>query len=67
MRLHKTQLTLELRGAVNLGDLLLNQLVTLLADGYNLLASNAQLRHSSKDLLADSRCGLVLGENVGGS
>jgi hypothetical protein len=55
----------DLLAAVDLGKLLLDELVTLLADGDNLLAGGNELGDLSKDLLRDLSSGLVLGEGVG--
>lgn len=54
----------DLLAAVNLGNLLLEQLVALLADVDNLSARDAELRHGSQDLLADLGGGLVLGQSI---
>jgi hypothetical protein len=35
-----------------------------LADGHDLLAGDTEFRYSSKDLLANGGCGLVLGKNI---
>lgn len=51
--------------AEDLGNLLLKQLVTLLTNGDNLLASNTELGNLGKDLLRDLGGSLVLGESVG--
>lgn len=49
---------------VDLGKLLLEQLVTLLADIDNLCAGHAELRHGSQNLFGDLGSGLVLGESI---
>lgn len=51
--------------AEDLGKLLLDQLVALLADGNYLLASDAELGDLGENLLRDLRGGLVLGKGVG--
>lgn len=55
----------DLLSAVDLGELLLNQLVALLADVDNLGTGHAEVRHGSQDLLGDLGGGLVLGESIG--
>lgn len=55
----------DLLSTVDLADLLLNQLVALVADVDNLGASNAELGDLGQDLLRDLSSGLVLGEGVG--
>jgi len=55
----------DLLATVDLGKLLLDELVALLADGDDLLASNAELGDLSKDLLGDLSSSLVLGESIG--
>lgn len=58
-------LTLEnLLSTVDLGNLLLQQLVALLADIDNLCARHAELRHSGQDLFGDLGSGLILGESI---
>lgn len=58
-------LTLDnLLSTVDLGNLLLEQLVALLADIDNLCAGHAELRHSGQDLFGDLGRGLVLGESI---
>lgn len=52
--------TLQLGLAVDLGDLLLQELVALLADGDNLLAGDAELGYLGQDLLGDGAGRLVL-------
>ena len=61
----REQLTLgDLLSAVDLCDLLLEELVTLLADVYDLLASNAELGDGLEDLVGDNTGILVLGQGV---
>ena len=55
----------DLLSAVDLGNLFLDELVALLADGDDLLAGNAELGNLGEDLLGDLGGGLVLGEGVG--
>lgn len=55
----------DLLASEDLGDLLLDELVALLADVDDLAASDAELRHLGQDLLRDLACRLVLGEGVG--
>lgn len=55
---------LNLLSTPDLGNLLLEELVTLLADVNNLLASDAKVLDSSQDLLGDLGSGLVLGQGV---
>ena len=55
----------DLLSPVDLGNLLFNESVALLADGDNLLARHTKLRDSSKHLFRDLRSSLVLGEGVG--
>ena len=55
----------DLLAAVDLGKLLLDELVTLLADVNDLLAGGNELGDLSKDLLRDLSSGLVLGEGIG--
>lgn len=55
----------ELLAPVHLGNLLLEQLVTLFADGHNLLARHAELRHSIEHFVRDLGCVLVLGQRIG--
>lgn len=55
----------DLLATVDLGELLLDELVTLRADVDNLLAGNDELGDLSKDLLRDLSGGLVLGEGIG--
>ena len=54
----------DLLSAVDLCDLLLEELVTLLTDLYDLLASNAELGDGLKDLVGDNTSILVLGQGV---
>lgn len=54
----------DLLSTVYLGDLLLEELVALLADVDDLLARDAELGHGSQDLLADLGGGLVLGQSI---
>jgi hypothetical protein len=54
-----------LLSSVDLGDLLVQELVTLLADGHDLLASNAELGDLIQNLLGDLGGTLVLCEGVG--
>lgn len=49
---------------VDLGKLLFEQLVTLLADIDNLCARHAELRHGGQDLFGDLGSGLILGESI---
>lgn len=56
--------TLVLGSAVDLGYLLLNEFVSLLADGDDLLAGNAKLRHGGKDLLGDGSSRLPFGKVI---
>ena len=51
--------------AVDLGDLLLDQLVTLLTDLDDLGARDTELLHGGEHILGDLRGSLVLGESVG--
>ena len=55
----------DLLSAVDLGELLLDQLVALLADVDNLGTGHAEVRHGSQDLFGDLGGGLVLGESIG--
>lgn len=55
----------DLLAAVDLGKLLLDELVALLADVDDLLAGGNELGDLSKDLLRDLSGGLVLGEGIG--
>lgn len=55
----------DLLASVDLGDLLLDQLVALLADVDDLGAGDDELGHLGQDLLGDLSSGLVLGEGVG--
>lgn len=71
MRQRRTQpvcireLTLvDLLATVDLGDFLLEDLVTLLADFDNLGAGNAKLGDLSEDLFGDLASVLVLGQGV---
>jgi hypothetical protein len=50
--------------AEDLGDLLLDQLISLLTDGHDLLPSDAELGNLGQDLLGDLPCSLILGEGV---
>ena len=50
--------------SVDLGDLLVQELVALLADGHDLLASNAELGHGIQDLLGDLGGTLILCESI---
>lgn len=59
------QTLVDLLSTVDLGELLLDELVTLLADGDNLLARLDELGNRSQDLLRDLSGGLVLGESIG--
>ena len=54
----------DLLAAVDLGDLLLEDLVTLLADFDDLRTGDAELGDLGEHLLGDLRSGLVLGESV---
>lgn len=54
----------NLLAAVDLGNLLLEELVTLLADLDDLGAGDAKLRDLSEDLLGDLASGLVLGQSI---
>jgi hypothetical protein len=54
----------DLLAAVDLGNLLLEKLVALLADGDDLLARNAELGDFGEDLLRDLSRGLVLRESI---
>lgn len=49
---------------VDLGNPLVQELVALLADGHDLLASNTELGHLSQNLLGDLGGTLVLGEGI---
>lgn len=53
-----------LLSSIDLGDLLVQELVALLADGHDLLASNAELGHLSQNLLGDLGGTLVLCEGI---
>lgn len=55
----------DLLSAVDLSNLLLNQLVTLLADIDDLCTRHAELRHGSQNLFRDLGSSLVLGESIG--
>ena len=55
----------DLLAAVDLGELLLNELVSLLADVDNVGTSNAELGHLGQHLLRDLGGRLVLGDGVG--
>lgn len=55
----------DLLAAVDLGKLLLDELVALGADVDDLLAGDDELGDLSKDLLRDLSSGLVLGEGIG--
>lgn len=55
----------DLLSSVDLGDLFLDQLITLLADFDNLCAGNNQLGHLSKNLLGNLGRRLVLGQSIG--
>jgi len=55
----------DLLSSVDLGDLLLDELVSLLADVYDLGAGNTESGNILQDLLGDLRGGLVLGKSVG--
>lgn len=55
----------DLLSAVDLGNLLLNQLVALLADIDDLCTGHAELRHGSQNLFRDLGGSLVLGESIG--
>jgi hypothetical protein len=58
-------LTLDnLLSTVDFGKLLLEQLVTLLADIDNLGAGHDELRHSGEDLFGDLGRGLILGQSI---
>jgi hypothetical protein len=54
----------NLLSSVDLCDLLLEQLVALLAYSYDLLASDAELGDGLKDPVGDDACILVLGESI---
>lgn len=54
----------NLLAAVDLGNLLLEDLVTLLADLDDLGAGDAKLRDLSEDLLGDLTSSLVLGQSI---
>jgi hypothetical protein len=54
----------NLLSSVDLCDLLVEQLITLLAHFYDLRASNAELGNGLKDLVGDGTCILVLGESI---
>lgn len=56
--------TLDRFSAVDLGELILNKLVSLLADGDDLLARDTELGYGGKDLLGNTRSHSVLGESV---
>lgn len=65
MRWRKLCITLlHLLATPDLGDLLLEELVTLLADVDNLLAGNAEVLDSSQYLLGDLGSSLVLGQSI---
>lgn len=51
--------------AVDLGDLLFHQLVTLLADIDDLGTGDAKLGDGGKNLLGDLTSGLVLSQSIG--
>ncbi len=53
-----------LLSSVDLGDFLVQELVALLADSHDLLASNAELGHLSQNLLGDLGGTLVLCECI---
>lgn len=55
----------DLLASVDLGDLLLEQLVAGLADLDILGARDDKLGHLGQDLLGDLSGGLVLGESIG--
>ena len=65
MRMVAACTLVDLLSAVDLGNLFLNELVALLADGDNLLAGDTELGNLGEDLLGDLGGGLVLGEGVG--
>ena len=54
----------NLLSSVDLCDLLIEQLITLLADVYNLLASYAELGDSLEDLVRNRSGILVLGKSI---
>jgi hypothetical protein len=54
-----------LLASVNLGNLFLEELVTLLTDVDDLLASHAQLGHLGKHLLRYLSSCLILGKSIG--
>lgn len=54
----------NLLAAVDLGNLLLEELVTLLANLDDLSAGDAKLRDLSEDLLGDLASSLVLGQSI---
>lgn len=54
----------NLLSSVDLGNLLLQELVTLLADAHDLVTLNAQSSDGLENLLGDLRCRLVLCEGV---
>lgn len=54
----------DLLSSVNLGNLLLEELVSLLADVYDLLTSNAELGDGIEDLVGDNTSILILGKGV---
>lgn len=55
----------NLLASVDLGDLFLNELVTLLADLDNLGAGDDELGDLGQDLLGNLSGGLVLGQGIG--
>lgn len=56
---------MDLLSSVHLGNLFLDELVSLLADIDNLGARNDELGYLSKNLLRDLSSGLVLCEGIG--
>lgn len=63
--MHTTLTFGDLLSAVDLGNLLLKQLITLLADIDNLCTRHAELRHGSQNLFRDLGSSLILGESIG--
>lgn len=55
----------NLLSSVDLGNLFIQKLVTLLADGDDLLSSNTKCRNSLQTLLGDNGSALVLGKSIG--
>ena len=63
-RRRRMRTLVDLLAAVDLGDLLLDELVALLADVDNLLARDAKLGDGGQDLFGDLAGGLVLGQGI---